>query len=90
MALLLVAHDQASEGAQALEDAVWQLAESHLALPGSLLIESPVSARYLADHLRSTLRRAGLEGALLVTALTQPIWSGLSPEAEEWITARLD
>lgn len=89
MPLLLVAHDQAPDGAATLEDAVWQLAESHLTFPGSLLVESAVSPRYLVDHLRGAMRRAGLEGALLVTMLEDPTLDGLSPEAEDWIRARL-
>ncbi|WP_419896800.1 hypothetical protein [Roseomonas sp. USHLN139] len=89
MPLLLVAHDQAPDGATALEDAVWQLAESHLTFPGSLLVESAVSARYLAEHLRGAMRRAGYDGALLVTPLAEPTLVGLSSEAEAWIRARL-
>lgn len=89
MPLLLIAHDQPPEGAAALEDAVWQLAESHLTLPGSLLVESAVSAPYLVEHLRGAMRRAGFGGALLVTPLSQPSWDGLSAEAEEWIRSRL-
>lgn len=89
MPLLLVAHDQSPDGALALEDAVWQLAESHLTLPGSLLVESAVSARYLVEHLRGAMRRAGLDGALLVTPVTTANWDGLSAEAGEWLRARL-
>lgn len=89
MALLLVAHDQTGEAAQTLEDAVWQLAESHLALPGALLLESPVSPRYLLDHLRGTLRRAGRDGILLVSPLQGACCAGLSAEAEEWLCARM-
>ncbi|MBI0432639.1 hypothetical protein [Roseomonas sp. KE0001] len=89
MPLLLVAHDQAADGALALEDAVWQLAESHLTLPGSLLVETAVSPRYLNEHLLGAMRRADLQGTLLVVPVAAPSWSGLSPEAEEWIRARL-
>ncbi|WBV41761.1 hypothetical protein [Pseudoroseomonas cervicalis] len=89
MPLLLVAHDQPPAGAATLEDAVWQLAESHMTLPGSLLVESAVSARYLVEHLRGAMQRAGLGGALLVTPLREPSWDGLSSEAEEWIRHRL-
>lgn len=89
MPLLLVAHDQAPDGAAALEDAVWQLAESHLVLPGSLLVESPVSARYLLDHLRGALRRVGKQGALLVMPVQSADWDGLSADAEEWIRSRI-
>ncbi|MCQ4160756.1 hypothetical protein NON00_12545 [Roseomonas sp. GC11] len=89
MPLLLVAHDQTPDGASALEDAVWQLAESHLTLPGSLLVESAVSARYLTEHLHSALRRAGLAGALVVMPVTEPSWQGLSPEVEDWLRVRL-
>lgn len=89
MPLLLIAHDQAADGALALEDAVWQLAESHLTLPGSILVETAVSPRYLVEHLRGAMRRGGLEGSLLITPVTAPAWDGFSAEAEEWIRARL-
>ncbi|HWL83634.1 MAG TPA: hypothetical protein VNR89_21990 [Roseomonas sp.] len=89
MPLLLVAHDQAPDGTAALEDAVWQLAESHLVLSGSLIVESPVSPKYLLEHLRGALRRGGRSGALLVTPLTAASWDGLSADAEEWIRARM-
>ncbi|MXP61951.1 hypothetical protein E0493_01125 [Roseomonas sp. M0104] len=86
---MLVAHDQAPDGAAALEDAVWQLAESHLVLPGSLVVESPVSPKYLLEHLRGALRRMGRDGALLIVPLTTASWAGLSTDAEEWIRARM-
>lgn len=89
MPLLLVAHDQPPDGAAALEDAVWQLAESHMALPGSLLVESAVSARYLLEHLRGAMHRAGLSGPLLITPVVSAVWEGLSSEAEDWIRNRL-
>ncbi|MFC3124556.1 hypothetical protein ACFOD4_05725 [Pseudoroseomonas globiformis] len=89
MSLLLVVHDQPAEGAQALEDAVWQLAESHLTLPGALIVESGVSPRYLQEHLSGAMRRAGIAGPLLVTPVAEASWQGLSPEAEEWMRARL-
>ncbi|KAA2214996.1 hypothetical protein [Teichococcus oryzae] len=89
MSLLLVSHDQDTPGAQLLEDAVWQLAESHLTLPGSLIVESAVSAHYLLEHLRGALRRAGREGTLLITPIASAEWAGLSAEAEAWIRSRI-
>jgi hypothetical protein len=89
MSLLLVSHDQDAPGAQLLEDAVWQLAESHLILSGSMIVESAVSGPYLLQHLQGALRRSGRDGTLIVTPISSAEWSGLSPEAEAWIRGRL-
>lgn len=92
MPLLLVLHDPAPEAEAAVSAAVWDLAESHLRpAPNALLVESGVSAAYLAGHLAAALRRAEAEDAapLLVAECGPAAARGWTGEAAAWLAERL-
>jgi len=91
MPLCLVLHDLSPTGKEALAGAVWDLAESHLALPGGLLVATGVSAGYLLSHLRRAVERAGERGAIVVTRVEGdlPSW-GMDDGTQDWIEGNLD
>lgn len=90
MTLCLVLHELPEGGPEAIEAAIWELSESHCMLKGGMLVDTSVSPRYLLSHLRGALTRAGLEGKLLVTHVTEDVhlW-GMDPDVESWVLGSL-
>ncbi len=90
MTLCLVLHELPEGGAEAMEASIWELSESHCMLKGGMLVDTSVSPSYLHSHLRRALTRAGLEGKLLVTHVTQDLhMSGMDPDVAGWIQGSL-
>jgi hypothetical protein len=88
LALCLVLHELPAGGEEAIEASLWQLSESHWGLPGAMLVETGVSARYLLSYLRQALAREGIEGRLLVTSLAGQVHTtGLDTAIPAWIQA---
>ena len=91
MTLCMVLHELPEGGAEALEAAVWELSESHMVLGSGMLVDTSISAAYLLSHLRRTLRRAELEGPLLVSEVQDTLHMvGLDPAAEDWVREALE
>lgn len=99
MPLLLVLHDPAPATEAALTGAAWDIAESHWRpAPNLLLVETGVSAAYLAEHLRAALRRAAAAGGgeaaddgqpLLVAECGAAFATGWDGEGGAWVAERL-
>ncbi len=97
MALHLVLHqpapsacrDEAEDIRVALQDAVWEVAESHwAAAAGTMLVSSDLSSDYLLSHFRRALSRRGVpQPAFLVVAplAERPAMIGVPAEAEGWM-----
>ncbi|MCR0982474.1 hypothetical protein [Roseomonas populi] len=91
MTLCLVLHELPEGGAETLEAAIWELSESHFTLTGGMLVETSVSAGYLLSHLNMALRRAALEGPLLVSEVQDALhMSGLGPAVKDWVRGALE
>ncbi|WP_376091454.1 hypothetical protein ACE7GA_21780 [Roseomonas sp. CCTCC AB2023176] len=90
MPLLLALHDGDAAAAAALEQAVWQLSESHWVFGTGLLVLTGVSPAYLSTHLTRALEAAGSPASLLVTPLAENAsLDGLPPEGRDWAAAAL-
>ena len=88
MTLCLVLHELPEGGAEAVEASIWELSESHCMLRGGMLVDTSVSPKYLLSHLRGALKRAGRDGKLLVTQVTQDVhMSGMDPDVANWVEA---
>jgi hypothetical protein len=97
MALHLVLHQSAPTGRRddaediriALQDAVWEVAESHWAAGNeTLLVSSDLSSDYLLSHFRRALTRRGIPqpAFLLVAPLGErPAMIGVPADAEGWM-----
>ena len=92
MPLALVIHDlpPGSAAAQAMFDAIYEIAPEHWPLAdGAVLVVTGVSPGYLRDHLLRALNtKAGL---LLVSRLGEKAaWANLPAEGEAWLREALD
>jgi len=86
MTLCIALFELPEGGLEALEASVWELSESHCMLANAMLVQTSVSPRYLHSHIVRALRRAGLEGSLLVTAVTSELHiAGMDPAVALWV-----
>lgn len=90
MPLLIALHDGDGGASETLEEAVWQLSESHWSFGTGLMVVTEVSPAYLAQHLSEALDRAGLRASLLVTPLgPDACLEGLPEEGRAWLQAAI-
>ncbi|WP_137177175.1 hypothetical protein [Roseomonas sp. AR75] len=99
MTLHLVVHRPAAEGEAAeaeraaLQEAVWEVADSHWApAEGALLVSCDLSAAYLVSHFRGGMARRGHKepGLLMVVPMNaESAWLGLPEDGEEWVRGAL-
>jgi hypothetical protein len=92
MSLCLVLHDLGPAASADVEkvffEAIFEIAPEHWRITGeAVLVGTGVSPAYLRDHLLRTLKKQGVQPAmLLVTRVAADMtWHGLSPEGETWL-----
>lgn len=90
MPLLMALHDADDAVSRALEEAVWQLSESHWTFGTGLMVKTGVSPAYLSAHLARALERADLRANLLVAPLgPDACLDALPEEGRTWLRASL-
>ncbi|APT57262.1 hypothetical protein RQ831_10800 [Roseomonas gilardii] len=92
MSLILVLYDLPQGATEVLEQAIWEVSESHwVANANALFVSSDMSVSYLSQHLRGALRRNGIAGPILVMRMAEDIATdGLPPDAASWLRQQVD
>jgi hypothetical protein len=85
--------EDAAAERQALQEAVWEVADSHWApTEEALVVSCDLSPAYLLSHFQAGLARRGHKqpGLLLVVPMGREVaWMGLPPDGEAWMREAL-
>ncbi len=92
MPLCFVMHDLPPAGVEALQAALWEVAESHWnPTPGCFAVATGLSVGYLGSHLAGAMRRAGAEGPMLVVEAGGAVSTrNLSEAGASWLRERIE